>query len=371
MKMYMEPRLAIDPQLQALCPPLEEEEIAQLEALLLAEGCRDPLVVWARDGAQVLVDGHHRYEICRRHGLPFTVQELAFASQEEVINWMIATQLGRRNLTPEQKSYLRGKRYNLEKRQDGGHGQQEAVSENRTPPVRERLAEEYGVAPSTISADGEFADAVDTLEDQVRADIRETILKRQRRCAGAPTKKQTVTAAKAVKARTVEPLPFMQHQGWKPYQVLEAITILEALPQREHALLNDMLDEPFIPGEEGLGILRNLAAHTPAQRQHIYELWGSWDPRDKSLAKTLAAKKAPTPDPQSLIASRLIREVDALRQRQRTLWRALYPGEPWTETLDVIDAQLAAIQEQWRAIAAQADALHKERIARYAEAFHA
>jgi hypothetical protein len=205
----------------------------------------------------------------------------------------------------------------------------------------------------------------------VRADIRETILKRQRNGTSATTKKQTVTAAKAVKARTVEPLPFMQRQGWKPYQVLEAITILEALPQREHVPLNDMLDEPFIPGEEGLGILRNLAAHTPAQRQHIYELWGSWDPRDKSLAKTLAAKKAPTPDPQSLIASRLIRDVEALRHRQRTLWRAVYPCEPWADELDAIDAQLAAIQDGWRAIAAMAEAAHAERITRYAEAFDA
>jgi hypothetical protein len=264
MKMHMEPRLAIDPQLQALCPPLEEEEIAQLEALLLAEGCRDPLVVWTRDGAQVIVDGHHRYQICRRHSLAFTAREMAFASQDEAINWMIATQLGRRNLTPEQKSYLRGKRYNLEKRQDGGHGDQKSGAENQRPKTDERLADEYNVAPSTIRADAEFADAVETLEDQVRADIRETILARQRNGTGTATKKQTVAAAKAVKARTVEPLPFMQRQGWKPYQVLEAIAILGTLPQREHVPLNDMLDEPFIPGEEGLRILRNLAAHTVA-----------------------------------------------------------------------------------------------------------
>jgi hypothetical protein len=220
-------------------------------------------------------------QICRRHGLPFTVQELTFASQEEVINWMIATQLGRRNLTPGQKSYLRGKRYNLEKKKEGAPpGNQNATNqraENRhidSERTSERLADEYNVAPSTIRADAEFADAVDTLEDQVRADIRETVLKRQRNGTGATTKKQTVAAAKAVKAHTVEPLPFMQRQGWKPYQVLEAITILEALPQREHVPLNAMLDEPFIPGEKGLGILRNLAAYAVAPSSGSPPGWG-------------------------------------------------------------------------------------------------
>jgi hypothetical protein len=142
-------------------------------------------------------------QTCRRHGLAFTVHEMAFASQDEAINWMIATQLGRRNLTPEQKSYLRGKRYNLEKRQDGGHGDQKSDHQNDGPKAAVRLAQEYGVGPATIERDGEFADAVATLEDQVRADIRETVLKRQRNGTGAATKKQTVAAAKAVKARTV------------------------------------------------------------------------------------------------------------------------------------------------------------------------
>ncbi len=64
--------LTIDSEFQALIPPLTAEEQGQLEANLLAEGCRDPLVVWARDGdAQppVLLDGHHRYDICQAHRL--------------------------------------------------------------------------------------------------------------------------------------------------------------------------------------------------------------------------------------------------------------------------------------------------------------
>ena len=84
----------------------------------------------------------------------------------------------RRDLTGEQKSYLRGKRYQQEKRQDGGHGDQKSGTETQYPKTHQRLAKEYGVAPSTIQADAQFADALDTLA-ALRADLREAVLTRQ------------------------------------------------------------------------------------------------------------------------------------------------------------------------------------------------
>jgi hypothetical protein len=84
----------------------------------------------------------------------------AFASREEVVNWIIDNQLGRRNMDPEARSYLRGKRYNREK--TAGHGQ--SVHQNDGQTTAQRLGEQYGVAPATIERDGEFAKAVDILE---------------------------------------------------------------------------------------------------------------------------------------------------------------------------------------------------------------
>jgi hypothetical protein len=40
------------------------------------------------------------------------------------------------------------------------------------------LAEEYHVAHATIERDGQYAEVLDLLDDQIRADIRETVLKR-------------------------------------------------------------------------------------------------------------------------------------------------------------------------------------------------
>ena len=61
--------------LQSLIPPLTPEELAQLEANLRAEGCRDPLIVWQEE--QILLDGHNRLDLCERHGLEYRLQAIS------------------------------------------------------------------------------------------------------------------------------------------------------------------------------------------------------------------------------------------------------------------------------------------------------
>lgn len=86
--------IRIDAEFQALIPPLATEERKQLEENIIAEGCRDPLVVW--NG--LIVDGHNRYEICTRNKIKFKTVEKRFANRTEAIVWMIDNQFGRRNL---------------------------------------------------------------------------------------------------------------------------------------------------------------------------------------------------------------------------------------------------------------------------------
>jgi hypothetical protein len=121
-----------------------------------------------------------------------------FESREAVMNWIIDNQLGRRNMTPEAKSYLRGKRYQLEKKREGHPSEELHQNDGETA---QRLAQEYGVGQATIERDADFAEAVDTLEEQVRQDIRQAMLKRKRRDDKARlTKKQTTRAGTAVKS---------------------------------------------------------------------------------------------------------------------------------------------------------------------------
>ncbi len=96
--------IAIDPEFQALIPPLQAEELSQLKANLKRDGCRDRLVVWEECG--VLLDGHHRLAICQREGLPYTTARLPFADRRAARLWVVLNQLGRRNLTPFQRAEL-------------------------------------------------------------------------------------------------------------------------------------------------------------------------------------------------------------------------------------------------------------------------
>ena len=95
--------IIVNEELKAYIDPLTPDEHAALERSILAEGCRDALVLWG----DVLVDGHNRYGICQKHGLPFqTVQNTRFQSMEDVHLWMIDQHLGRRSVSDFQRGVL-------------------------------------------------------------------------------------------------------------------------------------------------------------------------------------------------------------------------------------------------------------------------
>lgn len=95
--------IVVNEELKAYIDPLTAEEDEALERSILAEGCRDALVLWG----DVLVDGHNRYRICQKHGLPFqTVQNPRFRSMEDVHLWMIDQHLGRRSISDFQRGVL-------------------------------------------------------------------------------------------------------------------------------------------------------------------------------------------------------------------------------------------------------------------------
>jgi N6-adenosine-specific RNA methylase IME4 len=92
----------IDAELAALIPPLSPEEREQLERNLKGDGCRDPLVTW--DG--ILLDGHNRYEICKRLGIGYRSIAMSFPDRGAAKAWVAQNQLGRRNLSPYSRAEL-------------------------------------------------------------------------------------------------------------------------------------------------------------------------------------------------------------------------------------------------------------------------
>lgn len=178
----------IDPKFQELIPPLSKEELAQLERNLLADGCRDPLVVW--EG--LLLDGHNRFEICTRQKIPYNTVPISLPSREAAEDWIDANQLGRRNLAPSDVALLLGRRYNRTKKaaHDGGKGKNRSDGKTCPHSTAENLAKEHGVSPRTVRNAGKLAEAAEKIKLFV-PDIEEKM-----RAQNGPTQAQVVEAAK-------------------------------------------------------------------------------------------------------------------------------------------------------------------------------
>ena len=166
--------LKIDPEFQGKIPPLTFEELNQLEANILRDGrIINPIIVWQG----LIVDGHNRYTIAKKHPeIPFNVHEKEFASRYEAIIWICKNQLGRRNLTPEQKKYLVGKQYEAEKAlipNEKGTNQYTSLvgGQNDHQPknekTRARIARETNTTDSFVRRAEGFAKGVDAAEEVV------------------------------------------------------------------------------------------------------------------------------------------------------------------------------------------------------------
>ena len=147
--------IKINDELRSFVDPLTDIEYAALERSLLAEGCRDALVLW-RD---TLIDGHNRYEICQKHGIPFrTVHNNNFASIDDVMLWMIDNHLARRSVSDFQRGVfaLRKKEIvaaRMAENPPAEEGDKNAPADDSSPPwnTREDVARAARVSSNTIS----------------------------------------------------------------------------------------------------------------------------------------------------------------------------------------------------------------------------
>ena len=186
--------LKIDPEFQSQIMPLTDDEFQQLEENILKEGkLLSPLIVWGN----TIVDGHNRYAILQKHPeIYFSTMPLPFESREEVLAWICKNQLGRRNLTPDQKKFRIGKQYSVEHRKPGGNGNnQHTAAAKKTAPeelcpfdtipptateasVRKQIAERNNVSESYVARSEKFMRGVEIME-QMMPGTKEKILSGQ------------------------------------------------------------------------------------------------------------------------------------------------------------------------------------------------
>ena len=174
-------QLRIDPEFESRIPPLTDDEFKQLEENILADGVIiNPIIVW--DG--VIVDGHNRFRIVEKHPhITFTTCEREFNDRHDALAWICKNQLGRRNLTFQQKKYLIGKQFEAEKQRQGTNNQYvQAKSEKcqlgtfqNSVDTAERIAQENGIGRRSVFRAEEFAKAVD-IADEIEPGIRSEIL---------------------------------------------------------------------------------------------------------------------------------------------------------------------------------------------------
>ena len=176
-------QIKIDAEFQGKIPPLTFEELNQLETNILQEGrIINPIILW--NGT--IVDGHNRFTIAKKHPeIPFSTHEKEFSNRQEVIIWICKNQLGRRNLTPEQKKYLIGKQYEAEKKSHGANdgfrgNQHDLVSaEKRHLPSSGqtcmRIAKENGVGKTYVKDAEQYAKGIDAAEEAIPG-IKQSVL---------------------------------------------------------------------------------------------------------------------------------------------------------------------------------------------------
>ena len=140
-------------------PKIGDEEYLLLEKSILKSGCRDPLVLW--NG--YLLDGHNRYKICKKHDIPFKTKSVKLIDETEALDWMDVNQLGRRNLTPDQRDILIGRIYNRSKTKQGGDRKSKGQNVRLVNAAKD-LAQTYGINEKTVRRAGKKVDQLEELK---------------------------------------------------------------------------------------------------------------------------------------------------------------------------------------------------------------
>ena len=171
--------IKIESEFKHLLPPLTEEQKAELEKDIIKNGCLTPLVVWNN----ILIDGHHRYDICTKNNIPFDLTEMEFKDKLEVMEWIWSNQKNRRNLNKYELAQIalkfkpvieeKARKNKIEAGKNYGVGKKEKLCQKSDEPIqpidtKKELAQIAGVSHDTIHK-------VEVIEEQAPEDIKRQV----------------------------------------------------------------------------------------------------------------------------------------------------------------------------------------------------
>ena len=77
------------PEMEHLLPPLSGEQFFSLERDILENGYYAPIII---NEDMIVIDGHNRFCICEKHGLPYKMLVFSFTDLLEAKQWALNTQ---------------------------------------------------------------------------------------------------------------------------------------------------------------------------------------------------------------------------------------------------------------------------------------
>ncbi len=102
--------LTIDKEFEELLSVLAPEELEKLENSILQYGMLDAIKIWQEPDTSkwIIIDGHNRYNILKKHNIDWHYWQdykimTELETREDVKQWMLEQQLGRRNLSPAER----------------------------------------------------------------------------------------------------------------------------------------------------------------------------------------------------------------------------------------------------------------------------
>lgn len=161
--------LTINSEFHNIIPPISSEEYQLLEESIINEGCREAIIIWN----EVILDGHNRYEICKKHNIGFTSTEKEFVTENDAKIWIIHNQLARRNLSSYERIRLAlllkpAIEEKAEERMKAGKA--DPVKKSAQGKTREKIAKAAGVSHDTVSK-------VNTIEAEASPEVKEAVSK--------------------------------------------------------------------------------------------------------------------------------------------------------------------------------------------------
>lgn len=249
-------KVRVDGKIKALIRPLTEDEATSLEESLLAEGrAISPFWLWG----DLLVDGHNRFRLCKKHKLPYEVIQVYEDAEdiEEVKYRIRRDSLARRHLTQMEQSKTRAEMVSSKMKKG-----EKLVDAVRT------VAEEVNVSPRQVYRDVQRAELVETIDEEAKPATDTMSLPSVKKLAAMPKAKQRAVVKKA---------------GGDGKEVEKVIRKAKSKEKTSAASLFNSIQKQHFSGRTGLPQMLDAMAEANGGKGGQYEIANS------SLDKFLAA----------------------------------------------------------------------------------